>query len=274
MTRYTLSILAIALSLLLSGSLEAQPTPGELADQIETVNEERLAGIENLELTVQLEVGETMIEENTIRYVKTTRNGKPMLVADEESELYDGQNLMEGIFDGSMVKMVRGAESVEMERLGDKSAYKLDIRDRELLNMIGENELESGEIEWEIEKATLWIDQDMFAPLRMFYGEEDTKEGLSAEIVMDDYELHSGLPIAGTTVIDIKGVSNMISDEEIAEARQAMKQMREQLEQMPEFQRKMIESQMEGRMQQFEQMLESGKMGKTKITVLSVRVNS
>lgn len=273
MTHIKYGFFVLLVLTLLSNSAVAQPSPGELADQMEKLNQDRLSAIESLEMTVQLEMGEEKVQENTTRFVKRTRDGKIMLVADDESDFHEGRDLMEGIFDGSLEELVRGAESAESSRLGGQDTYKLLIRDKQLLNILEENDMDAGDREMEIDHATLWIDRERLVPLRMIYGQQEGGEGVSVEISMEDYEMHSGLPIAGTTRMEIKGISSMFTEEEIEEARRAMEEMKEQLAQMPESQREMIENQMEGRMNQFEQILQSGSMGETRIKVISVTVN-
>lgn len=254
-------------------TLIAQPSITGLADQIEHVNEDRLSNIENIELTVRMEISEAIHEETVSRYVKEMRDGRSMLVPDTEHDMNDGQELLEGVYDGSVAKIVRGAESIENDQLDGRPAYKLFISDEQLLTMFEDDMPDPDEMRPEIDNATIWIDRELLVPLRMVYGQEEGEDGITVEITMQEYEMHSGLPIAKRISIDIHGISSMFSEEEMAEARRAMEQMREQLANMPEAQRQMIESRMAGQMEQFERILESGSAGSTTMEVISVRVN-
>lgn len=263
------------LFLIFSGftTLIAQPSVPGLADQMEQANEDRLSNINNLELTVRMKIGEVMQEETVTRYVKETRGGRSMLVPDTDHDMYDDQELLEGVYDGSVEKIVRGAESIENDQLDGRPAYKLFISDEQLLTMFEDDMPDPDEMRPEIDNATIWIDRQMLVPLRMVYGQEEGEDGISIEIRMQEYEMHSGLPIAKKISVDIQGISSMFSEEEMAEARRAMEQMKEQLAQMPEAQRQMIKSRMAGQMEQFEEILESGNAGSTTMEVIAVRVN-
>lgn len=262
----------VALGLLMAGSAAAQPSPAELSEQMYQANEERLSGIESLELTVEMNMGGTVMNESTTRYVKEVNNGRSMLVMEKSGDLADSE-LVEGMYDGTLEELVAGAESVENDEVNGRNAYRLVIRDRELLNQIEGEAFEADEREFEIDKGTLWIDSDMLVPVRMIYEQEDGEPGISMEILMSDFETHSGLPVARTMSFEIEGIDQMFTEEEIAEARNAMKEMREQLDQMPEAQREMIENQMSGQIEKFEQMVESGNAGSNSVKVTSVKVN-
>lgn len=262
----------VALGLLMAGSAAAQPSPAELSEQMYQANEERLSGIESLELTVEMNMGGTVMNESTTRYVKEVNNGRSMLVMEKSGDMADSE-LVEGMYDGTLEELVAGAESVENDEVNGRNAYRLVIRDRELLNQIEGEAFEADEREFEIDKGTLWIDSDMLVPVRMIYEQEDGEPGISMEILMSDFETHSGLPVARTMSFEIEGIDQMFTEEEIAEARNAMKEMREQLDQMPEAQREMIENQMSGQIEKFEQMVESGNAGSNSVKVTSVKVN-
>lgn len=262
----------VALGLLTAGSAAAQPSPAELSEQMYQANEERLSGIESLELTVEMNMGGTVMNESTTRYVKEVNNGRTMLVTEKSGDMDDSE-LVEGMYDGTLEELVAGAESVENDEVNGRSVYRLVIRDRELLNQMEGEAFEADEREFEIDKGTLWIDRDMLVPVRMIYEQEDGEPGISMEIQMSDFETHSGLPVARTMSFEIEGMDQMFTEEEMAEARNAMKEMREQLDQMPEAQREMIENQMSGQIEKFEQMVESGNVGSNTVKVTSVKVN-
>lgn len=254
-------------------TLHAQSAITSLADQMEQVNEDRLRTIENLELTVRMEIGDAMQEETVSRYVKETRDGRPFLVLDTEHDMYDEQEILEGVYDGSISTFVRGAESIENDQVYGRPAYKLFISDEQILSTFEDDIPDADEMRPEIDNAMLWIDRELLVPLRMLYGQNGGDDGITVDISMQGYEMHSGLPIAKRMSVDIEGISSMFSEEEMAEARRAMEQMREQLANMPEAQRQMIESRMAEQIEQFEQIIESGSVGSTTMEVVSVRVN-
>jgi len=252
-------------------TVAAQPSPNQLADQYNDISQQRLSNIETLTITMKMDLSgyET---ETTTRYIKTESEGRVMLVLDEGGEEADSE-LLEGVYDGSVEEIIRAGESVSNDNLNGKNAYKIVINDSEFLNRLGQDEFDMDDHEFEIEKATLWLDQDELVPLKMVYDQYADGSGVSVEIVMEDYRTHSGLPVAHKMSMTMEGMDQMFSDEEIAEARQAMRELEEQLAEMPSAQRQMIESQMSGQLEQFEQMIESGSIGSTIMEVVDVRVN-
>ncbi|CAN5363254.1 hypothetical protein BH23BAC3_BH23BAC3_13940 [soil metagenome] len=265
--------LSVIVVLIIAGTVAAiaQPLPNQLADQMYEINQQRLSNIETLTITMKMDLSgyET---ETTTRYIKTESDGRVMLVLDEGGEEADSE-LLEGVYDGSVEEIIRAGESVSNDNLSGKNTYKIVINDREFLNRLGQDEFNMDDNEFEIEKATLWLDRDELVPIKMIYDQYADGSGVSVEIVMEDYRTHSGLPVTHKMSMKMEGMDQMFSDEEIAEARQAMREMEEQLAAMPPAQREMIESRMSGQIEQFEQMIESGSGGSTLMEVIDVQVN-
>lgn len=251
--------------------LIAQPSPDQLADRIHDLNQQRLAAIHSLEMTVKADFAGYSIETVT-RYIRTETDGRFALVPDESYDDLDTE-MFAGMYDGSFDKVIRAAESVTEERLNGRATYRLIIKDSELLQSLGEDEYDDDGMDFEIEKATLWIDSDLLMPLKMVYEQYEDGGGMTVEMELGDYRSYSGLPVAHSMTMKIEGMDQMMSDEDLAEARQAMREFEEQLESMPEAQRNMIREQMSGQMEQFEQMLESGMASSTIMEVVDVKVN-
>jgi hypothetical protein len=267
--KYILTALIICMTGV--SALIAQPSITDLADQVNRVNQERLSTIETLELTVQTITGDTADPETLNRYVKDVRNGTAVLVPDTESDqMMTNQEYIEGVFDGTFENLIRGAESIENDQLNGRAAYKLTITDPQLLNEYEDGMSGDDYAGPDIQQADLWIDRELLVPVQMVYS---MGGDFSVEVLMENYEMHSGLPIAKKMTIDIKGVSSMFSEKDREEARRAMEQLRNQLAQIPEAQREMIESRMAGQIEQFERILESGNMSATTVNVRNVRVN-
>lgn len=248
----------------------AQPTPGQLADRMYDANQQWLANIETLEITLKMEAG-GFEHETVTRYVKRVENGSAMLVLEEGSDA--DTEMFEGIYDGSIEDVIRIADSVTDDRMDGRNTYKVVITDQDFLNSLGEDEFDEEGMELEIEKGTLWIDRDELYVLKMLYEQKEDGSGMKVEMAMEDYNIYSGLPVAHRMTMKIEGMDQMMSDEDLAEARQAMREFEEQMESMPEAQRNMIREQMSGQMEQFEQMLESGMATSTIMEVVDVKVN-
>ncbi len=249
----------------------AQTSPNQLADQVHEINQQRLSDIESLTIIMKMDLAGNE-SETTTRYIKTESDGRAILALEDRPEDPDNK-MLEGVYDGSIEEIIRAGESVSNEQLDGKNTYKILITDTEFLNQLGRDEFDVENEEIDIEKATLWIDRDELLPRKMLYEQLADESGVSVEITMEDYRTYSGLPVAHKMSMKLEGMDNMFSEEEIAEARQAMREMEEQLAAMPPEQREMIESRMSGQIEQFEQMIEAGTGGSTLMEVLDVKVN-
>ncbi len=254
-----------------SGAAAAQPSANRLANDILQKNAERLAQIESLELTIEME-GMAFIPEITTRYIKKVEDGVPYLEVDSAD--YDSDyGTMSGTFDDTLAKLVRGSSSITRETLGSYSTYKVFVDDRDLLKSLDDGEIEFDDMEMEAEAATIWIDADQLYVRKILMEQNIGGDGMSVEMRLDDYREYSGLPLAHTIEMKIHGLSSQFSEEDIAEARQAMEEMERQLAQMPEAQRNAIERQLKPQIEQFEQMLEGGEPGAMVMKVVNVKVN-
>ncbi|TVR27202.1 MAG: hypothetical protein EA390_14090 [Balneolaceae bacterium] len=265
-------ILTTILTFLLisTSTLLAQPSPAQLADQISDRNMQRLANIETLFITVEPEGG-GLIPATTTKYVKKTEGGRTWL--EPEDEDYDtNTGLLSGVFDDQMPKLVRSASSVEREQLDGYSVYKIFVDDADLLNEMMDDDMEFAEDE--VKNITIWIDSDELVARKVRFDQiSDEGHEMIVEVIMSDYQNHSGLPIAHSIQFNIEGLDAQFTEEDRAEARRAMAELEEQLAQMPEAQRRMIEEQMKPQLERFEAMLESGEMGRMVLRVTDVRVN-
>lgn len=254
--------------LITAGNLIAQPNPNELADQVQQITEVRLANINTITIVSTSDM--PMMEgEVSSMMVKQVRDGRSVLVSQED--LDSDHEIVGGMYDGSIEELIRGADSVEHARYEGKEVYRVHISDRSLLNEFMEQDIDF-EDEIVMETAVLILDRDELLPLKMQFSTAD-EIGFSVIVMAGDYREFNGLPIAHTVQFKMEGVDNLISEEDREEARMMLEQMEQQLAQMPEAQREMIERQMAGQLEQFRAMLEGEDMGNFTITVVSVEVN-
>lgn len=262
----------LLISIIFMGTAPAQPSADRLADDILQKYSERLSHIETISITLQpSEAG--FIPEVTTHYEKRTENGRTFLVpVDTDSDLeYAG---LTGLFDEKLAQLVRGSRSITGENLDTVTVYKVFVDDIDLIRSLDENESGFNEMESETETVTVWIDSEELYVRKVLFDQAVRGEGgMSVEMVMDDYRLYSGFPIAHTVKLTIHGLSSQFSEEDMAEAKETMRQMEEQLSQMPEPQRKAIERQIKPQMEQFEKMLNEGEPAEMKMNVVDVRVN-
>ncbi len=271
----TAKIAVLVSVFLFSGNILAQ-SASQLADRVDQKNSEWLQQIDRIQITNKTTAGMLEGMESTTAYEKVNRDGIYILEAIDEDLDYDlGE--MTGYFDGSMGKFIRNSESIDEDTYDGRSVYRVHVSDGEFLQSLGgpeqlaEDELED---EFYTESATAWIDRDELLLYRISFdmrGQGD--RNMTIHIRFSEYQDHAGLPIPHVMDFDIEGLDQMISEEDLEEARRGMRELEQQLEQMPEAQRQMIEEQLQPQFERFEQMLEQGELGEMRIEVMDVQVN-
>ncbi|MDZ7757036.1 hypothetical protein [Rhodohalobacter sp.] len=251
----------------------AQPSADRLAEEMINKYEESLSQIETLSMTIQVNEG-GLIPDMTTRYVKkTNENGTPYLDLENEDDMEMDFSAMAGSVD-QMVDLIRGAESISEEKINGVDTYKIYVNDSELLKSLDQGEMEMEDTEIEFDSATFWIETGSMNVRKIFMEQTvDGEKNMNVEMNLDDYRDFSGYPVAMSMTMKIGGMSSQFSEEEIAEAREAMREMEKQLSQMPEAQRAAIERQIKPQMEQFERMLESDEGMTMNISVKDVKVN-
>jgi len=265
-----LSILTLSLT---AAAAVAQPSADRIAQEMINKYEESLSQIETLSMTIQVNEG-GLIPDMTTRYVKkTNENGTPYLDLENGDAMEMDFSALAGSVD-QMVDLIRGAESITEEKVNGMDTYKIYVNDSELLKSLDQSEMEMEDMEIVFDAATIWIEISTMNVRKIFMEQTvDGDKNMSMEMSLDDYQVFSGYPVPMSMTMKIGGMSSQFSAEEIAEAREAMREMEKQLSQMPEAQRQAIERQIKPQMEQFEQMLESGEGMTMNIAVTDVKVN-
>ena len=252
----------------------AQPSPQQLADRISAKNSERIAGIDNIVITVSPENG-GFFPETTTAYEKVRRDGRDILVA-EEADMDIG--MLSGAFDDQMPRLVRAAHTISSEMYNGRAVYRVEVDDTDALNELGGDydDFDYYEDEEVVVSAVIWIDQRELYPLRIDM-EQLTDEGfeISVSLTMDDYREYSGLAIPHRISMKIDGFEDQFTEEDLAEARGYLRELEEQLASMPADQREMVENQLRPQMEMFEAMLEGEGfgLGDMVLVVTDVQVN-
>ncbi len=251
----------------------AQPSPERLADQIAQKNSERIANIDNIMITVSPENG-GFFPETTTSYEKVNRNGRDVLVA-EDADLDLG--ILSGSFDDQMPRLIRAAHTITSESLDGRPVFKVEVDDTDALNDLGSDEdfgFEDDEVV--VINAIVWIDQAELYPLKIEMG-QISEEGfeISVTITMGDYREYHGLTIPHRISMNIDGLDGQFSDEDMVMAREYMRELEEQLAELPVQQREMLEEQLRPQLEMFEAMLagEGLGMGEMVFMVTDVQVN-
>lgn len=274
-TNFVLSTMTAMISLLVAGNtLSAQPAADDLANQLEEAYQDRISGINQMEVTTRMQGGLFPEMESVTRFEKVQRGGRDQLVqvdADNTSS-----NLFEGMFDDALPQLVRNASSITMDQRDGEEVYRIVVDDPELLRQMGEESMIDEEMGGEVtlDSVTIWLDSDELVTRHLTF--QQTGEGgeeITVQIGFFDYQTHSGLPVSHRMSFNVEGIDQFISDEQMQQARAAMQQMEEQLAQMPEAQRQMIEEQMRSQMEQFEAVMDGGEMGAAEMEVIDIVID-
>lgn len=168
------------------------------------------------------------------------------------------------------------AEYRGTEEIDGVNAHLVSIDDFEGLDFTPPN---AGAGEFEPETMTLWIDGADWLIRRMRIEGTAEIEGeekpLTMVASMRDYRTVEGMPFPYETAIAVEGAmaASGMSEEDAAEARQQLAEMKAQMENMPEQQREMMERLMGPQMENLEKMVGSGTFEMT-LTVKDLKVNT
>lgn len=245
----------------------AQPSAEELAERIDRLQEQQLSGIDQVSFTTEITEGMGSGTQVTTRFVKGEKDGRMVLEAVEEDDT--GPMAMSGMHDGVLTDMIRHARSVDAGQLDGTPVYIVTVDDSDYLKTLGGLAMDE-QMEAEAfapKQAVIWLDQDDYLVHKLAFDQAGPNDGeMNMEVRLSDYRTHRGLPVSHNASVTVKGVESMVSPEEVEQARVQMKQLREQLDQLPPEQRAMIESQIAPHIEEFEKMMESGS------TTMSIRV--
>lgn len=258
----------------LPGALQAQPSSSDLAERLERAYQERISAINGLEIHTVTSGGFMDGITSQSVYEKVEREGRYVLVEVDEEDSEGG--VFEGLFDNALPDMVRNASSISNDRYEGIPVYRIEVDDPEYLDRLAAGSIPEEEMDdsFQIDSATLMIDsQELLARYVQFRQTGEGGESLTVHFRLSDYRNHSGFPVPYLVTLELEGLDQMISDEDRAEAREAMEQMERQLAEMPEAQRRMIEEQMRPQMERFEAMFERDELGEMQVEVTQVIVH-
>ncbi len=123
-----------------------------------------------------------------------------------------------------------------------------------------------------------YIDADKWVLRKMTFdleieADDGQVQKMNSTIRFQDYRNIEGMNMPFKTVMEMEGFDSAISEEEREEARKSMEELRQQLDAMPQQQRKMMENMMGPQLRQLEKMLQ-GEMFEIVIETQEVKVNT
>lgn len=263
--------LMVALALALPASSALAQSPSEIVDRMLEEFERGAADVENYSV-----VQEVMGFESELYFEKETLDGRPVfrLRSSSSGGLPSDVDDDVGYTDvyAAAPRIAEHARYGGTEQVHGVEAHVLLIDDLEALDMGSAAAPEDAE--FQPRSGRILVDAEMWVPRRMeFSGDLDTGDGLTevtSVIDMQDYRDDDGMLMPYLTVVRMEGLEAAIDPEMRAE----LEEMRQQLEELPEGQRAMVEEMFRGQMEQMEALLEGEDGAMTvEMRVLELRVN-
>ena len=269
-TKATLVALAVAAGTALASPVQAQEG-GEIMQTALDRYVERTEGVNDYTITYSGVMGSGEI---TTYFEKEMVDGFPVF----RPVSVEGFENESGGFDPyrKFPEIAERADYEGTEEVDGIDAHVVSIDDFEGLDVSPPN---PGQGDFEPERMTLWIDGSDWLIRRMriegIAEIEGDEKPLTMVASLRDYRTVEGMPFPYETAITVEGAlaASGMSDEEAAETRQKLEDMREQLANMPEEQREMMERLMGPQIEQLEEMVGSGTFEMT-LEVKDLQVNT
>lgn len=274
MKKYTIPKISLFIALIFVSfpvqSLKAQSV-ADIMDQMLARHSDALDGIETMMTISQSEGFLQSDVPDTIYYKKST--------------LDDGTNILEpvstdaqsatayyGNFTRGYDSMVENSTYEGIETIDGKRAHAIFIEDISALQESMTPDMpqqQSGEAQ----SGWFYVDANELVPLKMTFdlNFEGDYEG-SIDMSFRDYRSVNGVPMAYEVEMIIDGISESVSAEDMAEARNNIRQLREQMDGASGMQKRIMERVVTPQLERLEKILEDGNMN-MKITILEAEAN-
>lgn len=276
MTRRTSALHGLALLLLAPLLLPAAPVAAQSASEVlNTALERYERGIEGIDdYTV---TQEAMGFTTTDTFVKQEVDGHPVFVsADATSDTAGALPQGWGNPYSMIPELASRAEMTGTTEIDGHETWVIEVTDMEGLDT---GDMTPAEVEGEFRprRMTFFLGTGDYLLRRMsLSGDLARQDGTTSPIDLDarfrDYRTVEGMPHPFEIRMHIEGIASSMSEEEMAQARRQLQQLRERMENMPQQQRDMMEQMMGPQIEQLESMVESGAVDVT-VTVQEVKVN-
>ncbi|TVQ04884.1 MAG: hypothetical protein EA359_04995 [Balneolaceae bacterium] len=272
--RSVLFIGIICLAITIPQFIIAQPTAEQLSDLIAQRNSQRIANIDQISITISPESG-SFFPETTSRYVKIHRGGRDVLIT-EDADMDVG--VLSGSFDDQLPKIIQAAHTISEVTLKGVSVYRVEVDDTDALNELGRDDSDIDfydEDDITVVGASVWIHKTELYPVRMEM-EQISPEGFIVNVTLDmeDYRDYSGLAIPHRITMKIDGFQDQFTDEDRIMMREYLQDIEEQLSELSESQRHVMEEQLRPQLEQFQAMLDGEfELNEMVFVVTDVKVN-
>lgn len=260
---------ALALATFQPATAQAQ-SASEIIDRMMSEYAQRAEGIDNYTI-VQDAMGMTMRS----YFVKEMVDGNPIfrMQSTTAAGVTTGNPAGTDMDDFyAMADAVKERATYEGRRTIDGTdLHELRISD---LSGLGFGETDTGDMDFRPVSGSIFLDVETYAPRRFeMEGEMTNDEGVhevTSIVSMDDYREIEGMLFPFATTVTMDGLGAAIDDD----MRAQFEEMKRELDNMPEAQRRMVESMMADRFPEFEAMMSGEASGMSfAMTVREVLVN-
>ncbi len=263
-------------TLLLLGSLTpaaAQSSGEAVLERAMAVHESAMEGVENYTLTHEM-----MGVSSTLYFEREEADGPPVfrtyLVTDGELQALDEDDRAPGASFSyeTYRRFVDEARYAGTETVAGEEVHAFVVDD---LGAMASSDLGSAE-DADLDQGTFYFAADDYRARRIVMEGSAEMDGRRTPIVMtatlSDYRTVDGMTHPFRTAIAVEGMDTQVSEEDRAEARRQLEQLKQQMEEMPSEQRAMMERMMGGQIDNLEQML-AGEGFEMELVVTDLRVN-
>ena len=260
------TFLAALAVLAISAPAAAQDAKQVLQEAMEHY-EQRMADVDNFTV-----VQDVMGYEMTNYFEKRIVDGHPVFVMKDMTgdEMEDMGMLYSQFMEIADHATIEGTETVD-----GKACYAVHVADMSVVDW--DPQMGEEDADFRPKSGTFYIDRDDSLLRKMVIDAEAEREGrtvpVAMEMMLQDYREVDGFIHPFLTQMKISGFEGGMSEEEMAEARESLEEIKKQMEEMDAAQRKMMESMMKGQIERLEEMVESGEINFT-IKVKELRVNT
>lgn len=259
--KLSLGALALLISAASASAIQAQPTLSSIVQTAKEKNQARVAKVDNytihqsafgIDFRVRYERQDVDGESVLVPVSSTSSMGEmPLDQAKEQAAYTDPWS--------TFAEWMSGATLEGESEVDGKSVWKIRMNEfPEDAFMVPEGD-ESGS--FEPRTALMFIDQDEYLLHRLeldgVIKSDGEERDMSMVTVLSDYRGELGFLHPHSIKTEMAG---LMDDEQAAEAREGLAQMKAQLDAMDETQRKIVEAALKGQMEQFESMLSGGSM--------------
>jgi hypothetical protein len=263
----TLTLAAIAFS-----NTQAQ-SAADIINQMVSDYEQQTQGVDNYTV-----VQEIMGMETVSYFQKEVVSGHPVFRMRETKTAgmtLSGDETGSGGWDGWYTlapELIARATYEGTDNLAGQKVHVISVKD---LHEIGFGPgMSQGDADFEPRSAMLFVDTDESLMRRMVFKGLLVSDGESHEVTstvdLQDYREVEGMLHPFHITMSMEGLGAAMD----AETRKQYEEMKQQLEEMPAEQRKMMESMMKGQMENFEQMMSGDGPMSVEVRVKEVRINS